>query len=96
MSYNFITMKAKQAQSKKRALHDLKSLPILIECDEEGWYVAECPIFDGCVTQGKTIDEALANIREVIDLIFEEHDQRERFDTYHSREMGIYSLTVRV
>ena len=32
-------------------------LPILIEKDEDGFYVVECPIFSGCYSQGKTIDE---------------------------------------
>lgn len=43
-------------------------LPIVIEKDEDGFYVVECPVFSGCYSQGKTIDEALNNIREVIDL----------------------------
>jgi predicted RNase H-like HicB family nuclease len=34
--------------------------------DEEGWIVAECPELPGCVSQGKTEAEALANIREAI------------------------------
>jgi len=36
-------------------------LPILIEKDEDGFYLAECPLFSGCYTQGKSIDEALRN-----------------------------------
>jgi hypothetical protein len=32
--------------------------------------VVECPLFDGCYTQGKTIDEALKNIREVLEMTF--------------------------
>ena len=49
-------------------------LPILIEKDEDDFYVVECPVFSGCYTQGKTIDEALINIREVIDLCLEEKE----------------------
>ena len=41
-------------------------LPIIIEKDEDGFYAVECPIFSGCYSQGKTIDDALKNIREVI------------------------------
>ena len=41
-------------------------LPILIEKDEDGFYVVECPVFSGCYTQGETMEEALKNIREVI------------------------------
>jgi predicted RNase H-like HicB family nuclease len=47
-------------------------LPIFIEKDEDGFYVVECPVFSGCYSQGKTIDQALKNIREVIDLRLEE------------------------
>jgi predicted RNase H-like HicB family nuclease len=34
--------------------------------DETGMVVAECPAIPGCVSQGKTEDEAMANIREAI------------------------------
>jgi len=41
-------------------------LPVTLERDESGMIVAECPAIPGCVSQGKTEDEALANIREAI------------------------------
>ena len=50
-------------------------LPVLVEKDEDGFYVVECPLLKGCYTQGKTLDEALKNIHEVIELCLEE--QRE-------------------
>jgi predicted RNase H-like HicB family nuclease len=34
--------------------------------DEDGVWVAECPSIPGCVSQGRTRDEAVANIREAI------------------------------
>ena len=34
--------------------------------DEDGMYIAECPGIPGCVSQGATKDEALANVREAI------------------------------
>ena len=37
-----------------------------LERDESGMLVAECPAIPGCVSQGKTEEEALANIREAI------------------------------
>ena len=52
------------------------SLPLIVEKDEEGFYVVECPLFSGCYTQGKTPDEALKNIREVIGLCLEEKENR--------------------
>ncbi len=39
--------------------------------DEDGYWVVECPSLPGCVTQGKTREEALRNIREAIDLYIE-------------------------
>jgi len=39
---------------------------ITLEEDEDGFIVAECPSLPGCVSQGKTREEALANIEEAI------------------------------
>ncbi len=33
---------------------------------EDGYYVAECPSLPGCISQGHTREEAIANIREAI------------------------------
>jgi len=41
-------------------------LHILIEKDEDGFYVAEVPALPGCLSQGKTEDEARENIKEAI------------------------------
>ncbi len=41
-------------------------LQVIVEQDETGYYVAEVPALPGCVSQGKTIAEAKANIREAI------------------------------
>ena len=47
-------------------------LPIIIEMDEDGYYIVSCPTFKGCHTYGETIDEALKNIKEVIEICIEE------------------------
>lgn len=39
---------------------------VLIEQDEDGGFVAEVPALPGCVSQGETRQEAVANIREAI------------------------------
>ena len=49
-------------------------LPIIIELDEDGYYIVSCPLFKGCHTYGETIDEALENIKEVIQMCLEETD----------------------
>lgn len=42
--------------------------PVIITADpEDGGYVVECPAIPGCVSEGDTVEEALANIREAID-----------------------------
>ena len=41
-------------------------LRIDLKKDETGYYVAECPALAGCVTQGRTVREAMANMREAI------------------------------
>jgi predicted RNase H-like HicB family nuclease len=39
---------------------------ILIEQDEDGFFVAECPSLPGCISQGGTRAEALNNIQDAI------------------------------
>jgi predicted RNase H-like HicB family nuclease len=39
---------------------------VLIEQDEDGVFVAECPSLPGCVSQGKTRKEAIENIQDAI------------------------------
>ena len=51
---------------------DKLHLPITIETDEDGYYIVSCPLFKGCHSYGETIDEALENIREVIEMCLEE------------------------
>ena len=47
-------------------------LPILIEYDEEeAVYLAECPVLQGCHTDGKTYEEARSNIQDAIELMIE-------------------------
>ena len=41
-------------------------LHVKIEQDEAGYYVAEIPALPGCLSQGKTYEEAIANIKEAI------------------------------
>lgn len=47
---------------------------VVIERDEDGIYVGEVPQLRACYSQGKTIDELMANIREVIELCLEEEE----------------------
>ncbi len=51
----------------------MKSYPIIIEQDGNG-YVVSCPVFNGCYSQGETIDEALKNIKEAIELCIDDEE----------------------
>lgn len=44
---------------------------VIIEQDEEGYFVASVPAIPGCYTQGKTYEEALKNTKEAIGLCLE-------------------------
>lgn len=46
----------------------MKSFTIEIEKGER-FYIAQCLEYSNCFTQGKTIEEAISNIKEVISLI---------------------------
>ncbi|EAM49319.1 type II toxin-antitoxin system HicB family antitoxin [Crocosphaera watsonii WH 8501] len=48
---------------------------VVIERDEDGYYVGEVPQLKGCYSQGDTIDELLTNIKEVIELCLEEQEE---------------------
>ena len=39
---------------------------VVIYQDEEGYWISECPSLPGCLSQGKTKEEAIANIKEAI------------------------------
>ncbi len=71
-------------------------LPVLVEKDEEGFFVVECPLLQGCYTQGKTLDEALKNIHEVIELCLEEQKEEiiEHLDTI--REFSYHIVSVEI
>jgi len=64
-------------------------LPIIIEMDEDGYYIVSCPLFKGCHSYGKTIDEALQNIKEVIEMCLEETKLEELNKFIGFRELEI-------
>ena len=70
--------------------------PVLVEKDEDGFFVVECPLIQGCYTQGKTLDEALKNIHEVIELCIEEQKEEivEQLDAI--QEFGYHVVSVAI
>ena len=39
---------------------------VIVFSGEDGYFVAECPSLPGCISQGKTREEAITNIKEAI------------------------------
>jgi len=49
----------------------LREYYVVIERDEDGFYVGEVPALKACYAQGKTLDKLMTNIKEVIELCLE-------------------------
>ena len=84
----------KMKPSKNKILH----LPILIEQDEDNVYIVSCPVFKGCHSYGKTVDDALVNIREVIEMCMDEEKEQihgiNRFVGFREMEISISKETI--
>jgi len=55
---------------------EVLSFPVVLQPDKEGGFVVDCPVLEGCYSQGETVDEALANIREAIELCVQDMEDR--------------------
>jgi predicted RNase H-like HicB family nuclease len=49
---------------------------VIIEQDEEGYYVATVPAFPGCHTQARSLDELMERVKEAIELCREPEEFR--------------------
>jgi predicted RNase H-like HicB family nuclease len=49
-----------------------RKFTVVIERDEDGYYVASVPALPGCHTQAKTLDALMKRVREVIELCLED------------------------
>ena len=57
--------------------------------DEDGFYIVSCPLFKGCRSYGSTIDEAMNNIREAIELCLDDHPMEETNTFIGFRELEL-------
>lgn len=53
-----------------------KEFYVFIEKDEDGFFVGEVPALKACYSQGRTIDELMKNVREVIELCIEDQESK--------------------
>ena len=81
----------------------VKNFKVIIEQDEDGFFVADVPAIPGCYTQGKTYEKAVKGIKEVIELCLEEAKEdpvyRAKIDLEQSapdKFLGVTSIPVRI
>ena len=71
-----------------------RRFPVVVSRGEDGFYVVQCPALPGCFTQGKTLDEALKNIKEVIELCLEEKESRVMAEEFGTEEVSLHTILV--
>ena len=76
--------------------HTKMHLPVIVEKDEDGFFVVECPLLKGCYTQGETLDEALINIREVMEMCLEEEEEDAISEIANIQEFSFHTVAVEV
>lgn len=64
---------------------------VLLE-DETGGYIAIVPTLPGCHTQGDTLEELMANVKEAIDLYMETLTDQEKRDLLRQKVVGIQKV----
>ncbi len=69
---------------------------IIIEQDEAGYFVAECPALRACYTQGKTYEEAIENIQDVIALCLEDLKARKKEIPKQGEIIGIKRVEISI
>jgi predicted RNase H-like HicB family nuclease len=70
---------------------------IVVEQDEDGIYVASVPALPGCYTQGNTFEEALTNIKDVIEMVLEEFkEEGKEVPAQYPEVIGLKRITVTV
>ena len=62
---------------------------VTIDRDEDGVWIAECPAIPGCVSQGKTKEEALENIKDAIALCLEVRAEQGLSLTLETRQLEV-------
>jgi predicted RNase H-like HicB family nuclease len=65
------------------------NLFVTLDRDEDGAWIAECPAIPGCVSEGATREEAVANVREAIALCLEVRAERGLPLTIETRQVEV-------
>jgi predicted RNase H-like HicB family nuclease len=73
-----------------------REFQVIIEQDEAGIYVAECPALKACYTQGRTYEEVITNIRDVITLCLDDLKEHGRTIPTQPEIIGIKRVEITV
>ena len=72
-------------------------LQVVIEQDEDGTYIADCPAMKGCYAQGDTFEEAMKNIKDVIKMCLEElKEERKKVDLKYPEVIGMKWVEITI
>jgi predicted RNase H-like HicB family nuclease len=79
-------MRGESSRRGSKVIGMVRKASVVIEKDAHGFY-AWCPELKGCHSQGSTLEEAIANIKEAIELYLETPPESERHgsDTLHPK-----------
>jgi len=75
---------------KNEEFHLPRQFDVIIERDEEGYYIASVPQIPGCHTQARSLDEVTLRIREAIELCLEVEGAPEQ----NLEFIGIQRITI--
>ncbi len=64
-------------------------LRVMIEKDEAGFYAVEVPALPGCISQGKTREEAISNVKEAIAGWLEVMESKHKIDPSKLIEVAV-------
>ncbi|MFN0096673.1 MAG: type II toxin-antitoxin system HicB family antitoxin [Dehalococcoidia bacterium] len=52
-----------------------REFTVVVEQDEDGWFVGSVPSLPGCFTQGRTLDDLMERMKEAVELFIEGGDE---------------------
>jgi len=67
--------------------------PVILEEDETGGYVVINPSLEGCYSQGETIEEALANIKEATELCLK--DAKSNKNNIKIKDVSLHLISLK-
>jgi len=68
---NYVTLAMERNEALSGGRKMAKEFTVIIEQDEEGYFIAEVPELKGCHTQAKSLDTLIKRIKEAIQLCLE-------------------------